>query len=329
MKLKDLALEQLADVICGNPDDLSGQPFPYRSGGQLCTFFTDLNIPLPSGRSTRKWWVKEVLVQLNEEDSPDPRFPSVPIQRVLENVLDLSHFIDHNDHPLSDLDRLAAADRLNQILILEGLELVEGERGFQKLHHLEFGAIERAPVAQDRALTAAERQRRDRVEAYLDAATEDEFTQNVLEPLFLKLGFQRIEVKGHREKILEFGVDFWMKFQLPTRHWIYFAVQVKATKLDAKGKTNSNVMEVVNQARMAIGAKLFDPELNRSVLLDHLYIISSRGITQQARQFLGAQLEQEQRRHIIFMDRDELLTRAAVIDDILPTPPPAADESPW
>lgn len=326
MKLRDTTLEQLADVICGNHESRYGAPFPYRSGTQLCTFFRNLSIPGPYEGGTRKWWVKDVLVRLNEEEASDPQAPSPSIQKVLEEVLDLRHFIDHEDQPLEGVDRLGAADQLNQLLIPEGLQLIEEERGFQKLHLLDDGRIEPPPTVRDRPLSAAEQERRDRIERYLDAATEDQFTQEVLAPLFLKLNFERVNVAGHKEKILEFGVDLWMKFRLPTRHWIYFAVQVKTTKLGAGGKTNSNVMEVVNQARMAFDAEIFDPELNKKVLLDHLYIISSRGITRQAQQLLVSKLDREARRHIIFMDREELLDRAAIIDSILPT---EADQDPW
>lgn len=49
---------------------------------------------------------------------------------------------------------------------------------------------------------------------------EDEFTQLLLVPLFQRLGFRRVSVTGHTEKLLEYGKDLWMKYQLPTVHWI-------------------------------------------------------------------------------------------------------------
>ena len=70
---------------------------------------------------------------------------------------------------------------------------------------------------------------------FLDTASEDEFTQLLLVPLFQRLGFRRVSVTGHNEKLLEYGKDLWMKYQLPTGHWIYFAVQIKREKLDARG----------------------------------------------------------------------------------------------
>jgi hypothetical protein len=47
------------------------------------------------------------------------------------------------------------------------------------------------------------------------------------------------------------------------------------------------------------------PRKNRKVLLDHLFIISAEEITRAARA--------GQRRHILFMDRDEFLNHAARI----------------
>jgi hypothetical protein len=69
----------------------------------------------------------------------------------------------------------------------------------------------------------------------------------------------------------------------------------------------------LTQARIAIDHPIFDPEANRKVLLDHIYLISAREITRGARTFLIENLDAGQRRHIIFMDRDEFLDQAARI----------------
>jgi hypothetical protein len=63
--------------------------------------------------------------------------------------------------------------------------------------------------------------------AELETASEDEFTEKVLVPLFQRLGFHRVSPTGHAEKALEFGKDLWMKYQLPTSHWIYFCADKK------------------------------------------------------------------------------------------------------
>jgi hypothetical protein len=141
-----------------------------------------------------------------------------------------------------------------------------------------------------------------------------------LVPFFQRLGFHRVSAAGHNEKVLEFGKDLWMKFQLPTGHWLYFCAQVKRVKIDAKGASGGNVTEVLNQARMAMEHVIFDPDLNTKVLLDHLFIISAAEITRQARDWLGDRLDMDKRRHIIFMDREEFLNHAARIVSELPLP---------
>lgn len=70
---------------------------------------------------------------------------------------------------------------------------------------------------------------------------------------------------------------------------------------------------VLAQARMALDHPIFDPDANRKVLLDHVFLISADNITRAARTWLVEQLDVSQRRHIIFMDRDELLDHSARI----------------
>ena len=54
-----------------------------------------------------------------------------------------------------------------------------------------------------------------------------------------------------------------MKYQLPTGHWIYFAVQIKREKLDARGGSgDKNTATVLDQVRMALDHPVFDPETN-------------------------------------------------------------------
>lgn len=90
--------------------------------------------------------------------------------------------------------------------------------------------------------------------------------------------------------------------------------QVKRDKIDSNNASGAkNVASVLSQARMAIDHPIFDPEANRNVLLDHLFLISAGEITKAARSWLVGQLDTGQRRDIIFMDREELLDHAARI----------------
>ena len=60
-----------------------------------------------------------------------------------------------------------------------------------------------------------------------------------LNHLFQRLGFHRVSPSGHTEKALEFGKDLWMKYQLPTSHWIYFCAQIKKDKIDSNAASGS------------------------------------------------------------------------------------------
>ena len=94
----------------------------------------------------------------------------------------------------------------------------------------------------------------------------------------------------------------------------YFCAQIKKEKIDSSGTGgNNNVANVLTQAKMAIDHPIFDPDANRKVLLDHVFLISAGEITRAARTWLVEQLDKEMRRHIIFMDRDEFLDHAARI----------------
>jgi hypothetical protein len=82
------------------------------------------------------------------------------------------------------------------------------------------------------------------------------------------------------------------------------------SEIDASAAGTGNVTTVLNQVRMMSEHPVFDPELNRKILVDHIYIIASGTITKQARNFPIEKLDASQRRFIIFMDREELLDLA-------------------
>ncbi len=119
---------------------------------------------------------------------------------------------------------------------------------------------------------------------------------------------------GHTEKTLEYGKDLWMKYQLPTSHWIFFGAQVKKDKLDMRGDSPSNnLTTILNQVRMALEHPVFDPDTGRSYLLDHMFVISAGDITRSAQNWLAQTLDRSQRRQLIFMGRAEFLDHSARI----------------
>ncbi|WP_148649284.1 hypothetical protein [Novosphingobium barchaimii] len=70
---------------------------------------------------------------------------------------------------------------------------------------------------------------------------------------------------------------------------------------------------------------IHDPETNKKVLADHVYLIAGGTITQPSRHFIIEELDRESRRHIIFMDRAEVLDQFATTtipmpEEALPKP---------
>jgi hypothetical protein len=202
---------------------------------------------------------------------------------------------------------------LNKLLARDGLEAYFDERGRCFVRNTGTGSVALPAAQTPRPLTAAELEQRNKVAAFLDSASEDDFTEKLLVPLFQRLGFHRVTPSGHKEKILEFGKDLWMKYQLPTGHWLYFCAQIKREKIDAAGASSNNAANILTQVRMAIDHPIFDPDANRKVLLDHVFVIAGGEITRAARTWIAERLDASQRRHIIFMDRDELLDQSARI----------------
>jgi len=253
---------------------------------------------------------------LNLGAAPSPDLPSADLCRVISELFDQDDFERYNKDrsAVRKADIQLALDNFNQLAKRQGLVAYLDKSGRVYLRSTGAGTSSASFSQQTRPLSQEEIAQRQKLTDFLDGASEDEFTEKVLVPLFQRLGFRRVSPSGHTEKALEFGKDLWMKYQLPTSHWIYFCAQVKRDKIDASATGgSSNVAAVLNQARMAIDHPIFDPEANRKVLLDHVFLISAGEITRAARAWLVEQLDVGQRRHIIFMDRDEFLDQSARI----------------
>jgi hypothetical protein len=234
--------------------------------------------------------------------------------RIIRRVL------DKGEAQEGDEDRSQALSALNVVLTREGWEAFHDDHGIGQLRHLETNTV--AEVANPhRPLTPQELQRKHQLTVYLDECSEDELIEEVLLPLFRQLGFHRITAVGHKDKALEYGKDVWMKFTLPTLHVLYFGIQAKKAKLDsaAVGKGgSSNIGEILNQVTMMLGHEIFDPEVNRRVLVDHAFIVSGGEITKQAKNWLGERLDATKRSQVMFMDRDDILNLFIVTNLPLP-----------
>ena len=292
-------INEVADMICGNESDF----FRYRSSSYLSEFFEDCDMEqYVHDGSTRKWWVVGVLDEILKEPSDYPDLPRVGFQRVVQVLMDRA------DNSEDDLEREIALRELNMTLAREGLEAFYGDDGCCYIRNTQSGEESQAGPIVHRALSRDEIRRRRTLETFMNTMSEDEITEKVVLPLLQTLRFQRISLAGHKDKLLEFGKDLWMKYLLPTGHLLYFGLQVKRGKIDAKSRTgNQNIAEIHRQITMMLGNTIFDPDINKKRLIDHANIVSGGEITKQAKHWLGEKLDASQRSQVLFMDRADIL----------------------
>lgn len=311
----------LADMICGNPD--TQEFFIYRSSSALTRFFRDCDTEYIHDGSTRNYWVADVLKELLTEPHKDAQTPPPTFVRVIRTLMDPADAEHENG------DRPGALALLNKALAREGFEAFYAGDGQCYLRHIKTKTIAAATTDPHRPFSASELARRERLLAYLEAASEDQLIEEILLPLFRQLGFHRITAAGHKDKVLEYGKDVWMRFTLPTQHVIYFGIQVKRDKIDAAGASrdgNANVAELHQQVLMMLGHEVFDPEIGKRVLVDHAFVVAGGEITKAARNWLGNKLDASKRSQLLFMDRDDILNLYVVTN--LPLPKGAAKEAP-
>lgn len=321
MKFKDRSLREIANMVIGDAPH-----FKYRSSSYITEFFSDCDLDFVHDGSTRRYWVAERLGELLERPAPSAQSLPSDFARVLR------YLMDRGDAQDGDPDREQALASLNVTLRREGFDAFLDEQHVVQFRHTATKTLSEVH-SPHRPLSAAEVKRRDQLIAFLDKCSEDDLIEDVLLPLFRHLGFHRITAAGHKDKALEYGKDVWMKFTLPTLHVIYFGLQAKKGKLDSAGMTkgsNANVAEIYQQALMMIGHEVFDPELNRKVLIDHAYIVAGGEITKQARNWIGQKLDATKRAQVIFMDREDIVNLFVVNNVTLPKgPQDAVEEVDW
>jgi hypothetical protein len=314
MQFRQRTLMQLADMICGNDKDGTGF-FRYRSSSKITEFFRDADTNYSHDGTTRNYWVASALEDILKEPQSNTRYPPDTFLRVIQVLMDKSD--PHNE----DGERPGALQALNTVLGREGFEAFYAPDKKCYLRHISTDSVAMPSLNPHRPFTSLELLKREQLTAYLEKASEDEIINEVLLPLFRQLGFHRITSGGHKDKALEYGKDIWMKYTLPTMHVIYFGIQAKRDKLDAAGMTkdgNANIAEILNQVHMMLGHEIFDPELNRRVLVDHAFIVAGGEITKAARNWLGNKLDTSKRSQILFMDRDDILNLFVVTNLPLP-----------
>jgi hypothetical protein len=305
MQISEKTLLKIAEMLCGSngtPGGYHWPNFPYRSAPMLSEFFCCVGLPHRHTVGTRKYWVLEVLQKENLTTASNPQLPADTIILILQSLLDARTMEE------ATKDRTLAIQDVNSVLKWERLRAFVDQDGLAQIETHDSGAKSVGTLFEiSRRWTEEEIRLRGQFEAFLDSGSEDQITEALLVPLFQHLGFQRISVAGHKDKRLEYGTDLWMKFTLPTKHGLFFGCQVKKDKIDATGKSDSNIAGILNQITMMLDHPIWDTQSNRKQLLDHIYIISGGEITKQAKHWLAERLDASKRRHIIFMDRSELL----------------------
>ena len=252
--------------------------------------------------STRKWWVSSVLQEILSLPSDNTTLPGQGFQTVIQVLMDRA------DHTNNDPGRQNALTEINETLAREGLEAFYAPDNLCYLRNTRSGAEGRPSPSRDRALSKEELNRRSELERFIATTSEDDLIEKILLPLFQTLGFRRISIAGHQDKALEFGKDIWMKYHLPTDHWLYFGLQVKRGKIDAAARTrNENIAEVHRQLTMMLGHEIFDPDINKKRLVDHALIVAGGDITKQAKHWLGERLDASQRSQILFISGDDIV----------------------
>lgn len=315
MQFKQRHLRALADMVVGD-----ASYFKYRSSSFITEFFYDCGLDFKHDGTTRWAWTANRLSDLLADSTSTANTLPPRFVAVLRNLMDKS------EEQEGDPGRSLAFDALNRVLNGEGFNAFFGDDGLLYISHISTKALSE-PINPHRPFSPGEVKRKEELSEFLDQCSEDQLIEKVLLPLFRHLGFHRITAAGHKDKSLEYGKDIWMRFILPTQHVLYFGIQAKKGKLDAAGVGTSgsvNVAEIHNQVQMMLGHEIFDPEVNRKVLVDHAFIVAGGEITKQARNWLGNKLDQAKRSQILFMDREDILN--LYVTSSLPLPQlPSAD----
>ena len=314
MKWKDRTIDEIAEMIC-IPQNKTDSFFTYRSSLYITRLFCDSDTDYVHDGTVRAGWTARILVKILEEPHPDAQTPPDTLCRVIRLLM------AQGDATNEGPDRPGALTALNTVLAREGFEAFYAEDKWCYLRHVGTKKVAGVSTSPHRPLSAAERTRRAQLAAYLDRCSEDELIEEVLLPMLRQAGFHRITAGGHKDKSNEFGKDIWMRYQLPTQHYLYSGIQAKKGKLDSAGVTksnNANIAEIYNQALMMLAHEIFDPETNRKVLVDHAFIVAGGEITKAAQQLLGGMLDATKRSQIMFMDRNDILNLFIVNNVQLP-----------
>ena len=141
---------------------------------------------------------------------------------------------------------------------------------------------------------------------YIQTCDEDSLTENVVLPLFETMGYKNIRIKGHKDKLLEYGQDIRiMEYELPTANTLFFVAQIKTGNINAGIKNISkNIERIIIQLCMALNTKLMDVDIHEEMYPNHGYFICSGNINEHALNYLrGHPYIRERKIYILDINR--------------------------
>jgi hypothetical protein len=315
-------IRAIASMVVGDADH-----FQYRSSFYITEFMHECDLPFEHHGEHRPVWAAEKLSELLLD--PQPAANALPDRFV--NLLRV--LMDKRDAVDGDAGRENALAALNEPLSREGFQAFYGDDDILYVRHAATKQVSAKPNPH-KAFTPAELKRREQLNAYLNACSEDELIEEVLMPMMRQVGYHRITTTGHKDKSLEHGKDGWMRYTLPSQHMLYFGMQAKKGKLDANADSsirtgaNHNIAVIHNQVLMMLDSVIFDPEFNSNRLVDHAFIVAGGEITKSARKWLGDNLSASQRSRIMFMDRTDILNLFIASNTQLPAGAIAEERKP-
>lgn len=154
----------------------------------------------------------------------------------------------------------------------------------------------------------------------LSNLTEDELIDQVLIPLFSRMGFRgarRITHHGPNE----LGLDIRPFYETDKfDHRIYYGAQAKASDIHTtSGKLEGNAEGICNQLKVAIDSKFIDEEDNEEKEIDRVMLITSKKVNDLARKVFRKNFPNRQ---LIILDGTILasyIVQYDLVDNILET----------
>lgn len=177
MNFKRRTLNQIADMICGNFQE-NESFFPYRSSKYLTEFFEDADTDFVHDGTTRASWVADTLVKILSEPTPSSNIVPDSFTRVIDRLMDPTEATNEDEN------RSSALRQLNAALAREGYEAFYGEDKKCYLRHIKTNTIAAIGPNPHRPFSAAEQERRNQLESYLNTCSEDDLIEEILLPCF-------------------------------------------------------------------------------------------------------------------------------------------------